>query len=205
VVVAVGFTVVEPFADVDVNVPGVTAILFAPAVAQLSVLVEPEVILEGLAVNELIVGGLLVALTVMVSVEVVEPSALVAVSVYVVVAVGLILVEPLADVNVNVPGVTAILVAPAAQLTVLLLPAFMLVGSAVKEVIVGTEPLPEDEFEAVDPQPMSPNNANRMRTSEQIFSLGSNFRELGLFLRTGWLCPQVCCLGNPSRFVSLRS
>ena len=54
---------------------------------------------------------------------------------------GLTLVEPLADVDVKVPGVMAILVAPVvAQLSVLFAPEFMLVGSAVKEVIVGGEP-----------------------------------------------------------------
>jgi len=80
VVVAVGLTLVEPLADVDVNVPGVMATLVAPVVAQLSVLLEPEVILVGLAVKELIVG-LLAAVTVTVSVAVVEPAVLVAVSV----------------------------------------------------------------------------------------------------------------------------
>jgi hypothetical protein len=80
VVVAVGLTLVEPLADVEVNVPGVMAILLAPVVAQLSVLLEPEVILEGLAVKELI-SGLLAVFTVTVSVDVVEPAALVAVSV----------------------------------------------------------------------------------------------------------------------------
>jgi len=73
---------VEPLADVDVNVPGVMAILVAPVVSQLSVLLEPEVIVVGLAVKELIVGtGLLTVFTVTVSVDVVEPEALVAVSV----------------------------------------------------------------------------------------------------------------------------
>ena len=75
-----GLTLVEPLADVDVNVPGVMATLVAPVVAQLSVLLEPEVILVGLAVKELIVG-LLAAVTVTVSVAVVEPAVLVAVSV----------------------------------------------------------------------------------------------------------------------------
>ena len=56
------------------------------------------------------------------------------------------LVEPLADVDVNVPGVMATLVAPAAtQLSVLLVPELMLVGLAVKEVIVGPESFPEGE------------------------------------------------------------
>jgi hypothetical protein len=80
VVVTVGLTLVEPDADVDVNVPGVMAILVAPVVAQLSVLLEPEVILAGLAEKESIVG-LLDVFTVTVSVDVVEPAALVAVSV----------------------------------------------------------------------------------------------------------------------------
>jgi hypothetical protein len=52
----------------------------APVVTQLSVLLEPELILAGLAVNELIVG-LLAAVTVMVAVDVTEPAAFVAVSV----------------------------------------------------------------------------------------------------------------------------
>ncbi|SPE30992.1 hypothetical protein SBA5_820011 [Candidatus Sulfotelmatomonas gaucii] len=52
-----------------------------------------------------------------------EPAALVAVSVYVVVAVGLTDVVPFPDVDVNVPGVIAMPVAPVvAQLSVLLDP-----------------------------------------------------------------------------------
>jgi hypothetical protein len=80
VVVAVGFTLVEPLADVEVNVPGVMARLLAPVVTQLSVLLEPEVIPVGLAVKELITG-LLAEFTVTVSVDEVEPAALVAVRV----------------------------------------------------------------------------------------------------------------------------
>jgi hypothetical protein len=82
VVVTVGLTLVKPLAEVDVNVPGVIARLVAPVVVQFSVLLDPETIFAGLAVNELIVGfGLLVAFTVTVRVEVVEPVALVTVSV----------------------------------------------------------------------------------------------------------------------------
>jgi hypothetical protein len=79
------------------------------------------------------------------------------------------LIEPLGDVDVNVPGVMAMLVAPATdQLSVLLAPELMLVGSAVKEVIEGMEPFPEDAFDGVDtPHPASPAQAKRMRTSEQ--------------------------------------
>jgi hypothetical protein len=79
-VVAVGLTLVVPVADVDVKVPGVMAILVAPVVAQLSVLLEPELILVGFAVKELMVG-LLDVFTVTVSVDVVEPAVLVAVRV----------------------------------------------------------------------------------------------------------------------------
>ena len=79
-VVAVGLTLVEPLADVDVNVPGVMATLAAPLVAQLNTLLEPELILVGLAVKALIVG-LLPVLIVTVCVEVTEPALLVAVSV----------------------------------------------------------------------------------------------------------------------------
>jgi hypothetical protein len=61
------------------------------------------------------------AVTVTFAVEVTEPPEFVAVSVYVVVVVGLTVVEPLADVDVNEPGVMAILAAPVvAQLSVLL-------------------------------------------------------------------------------------
>ncbi|MGA2923027.1 MAG: hypothetical protein ABSE28_18120 [Candidatus Sulfotelmatobacter sp.] len=79
------------------------------------------------------------------------------------------LVEPLADVEVNVPGVMAMLVAPvAAQLRVQLVPEFMLVGFAVNEVIVGAEAAPEVDFDEVDnPQPASPAQANRTRTKPQ--------------------------------------
>ena len=77
---AVGLRLVEPFGEVDVNVPGVMAMLVAPLVAQLSALLEPDVMLVGLAAKEPMVG-LLGVLTVIVSVEVVEPAALVAVSV----------------------------------------------------------------------------------------------------------------------------
>ncbi len=62
-------------------------------------------------------------------------------------------VEPLAAVDVNVPGAMAIDVAPVAvQLRVLLAPEFMLVGFAVKEPMAGTEPFPEG---AVEPQPVN--------------------------------------------------
>ncbi len=54
--------------------------LVAPFVTQLRVLVEPELMLVGLAANELIVG-VPALVTVTVAVDVAEPEALVAVSV----------------------------------------------------------------------------------------------------------------------------
>jgi hypothetical protein len=56
------------------------AMLVAPLVDQLSVLLEPGIMLSGSAVNELI-DGLLSAFTVTVCVDVTEPAALIAVSV----------------------------------------------------------------------------------------------------------------------------
>jgi len=80
VVVADGLTLVEPLAEVEVNVPGVMARLVAPVVTQLSMLLVPEVTLAGLAVKELITG-LSTVFTVRVSIDVVEPAALLAVRV----------------------------------------------------------------------------------------------------------------------------
>ncbi len=60
----------------DVNVPGVMAMLVAPLVDQLSVLLAPELIVAGLTAKVLIVG-----MTVTVCVDVTEPAASVAVSV----------------------------------------------------------------------------------------------------------------------------
>jgi hypothetical protein len=56
------------------------AMLVAPVVAQLSVLLAPEAILAGLAPKD-VIAGLLRAVTVTVAVDVTEPAALVAVSV----------------------------------------------------------------------------------------------------------------------------
>ncbi len=98
------------------------------------------------------------------------------------------LVEPLADVDVNVPGVMATLVAPAVtQLSVLLVPEFMLVGSAVKDAIVGSELFPEDETAEVDPQPASPALANRIMKTKTAAQISSREelrpRELSFFLQ----------------------
>ena len=72
---------VEPLDEVEVKLPGVIAMLVAPLVAQLSVLLEPVWMLAGLAVKELIVGLPGAAFTVTLAVAVTVPLALLAVSV----------------------------------------------------------------------------------------------------------------------------
>jgi hypothetical protein len=86
----------------------------------------------------------------------------------VVVAVGLTLVEPLANAEVNVPGVMARLVAPVVtQLSVLPAPEAIVAGLAVNEVITGTERLPSGENceVAIEPQPASPTTAKSVSTA----------------------------------------
>lgn len=56
VVVVVGLTPVDPVAEVDENVPGVTLTLVAPVVAQLNVALAPGAIPVGFAANDVIVG-----------------------------------------------------------------------------------------------------------------------------------------------------
>jgi hypothetical protein len=105
----------------------------------------------------------------------------------VVVAVGLTLVDPLADVEVKLPGVIATLTAPVVvQLSLLLAPELIVAGFAVKELIVGTAPFPGDEPDELDepdePQPANPAQANRARNSAQRFSPDKRSRrELDVF------------------------
>lgn len=83
-----------------------------------------------------------------------------------VVAVGLTLIDPLAAVDVNVPGVIAIVVAPDdVQLSVLPPPGLMLDGLAAKAEIAGIAPFPVDEFDDPEPQPLSPAQPARMMTN----------------------------------------
>ena len=79
-IVVVGLTLVEPLADEDANPPGEMEMLVAPVVAQANVLLEPELIVVGLAVNDVMVG-LAAAFTVMVTEEVLDPAEFVAVNV----------------------------------------------------------------------------------------------------------------------------
>jgi hypothetical protein len=82
VVVFVGLTFIVPFAEVEVNVPGVMATLVAPVTDQLRTLPVPETTLVGLATNELITGRFAaLAETFTVTVAVAEPPPLLAMSV----------------------------------------------------------------------------------------------------------------------------
>jgi hypothetical protein len=71
---------VEPLAALDVKLPGVMLMLAAPDVAQLKVLLDPALMVAGLAVNEPMLG-LPPVFTVTVVVDVIEPAPFVAVSV----------------------------------------------------------------------------------------------------------------------------
>ena len=88
-----------------------------------------------------------------------------------VVAVGFTLIDPVPRVDVNVPGVIATLVTPVAvQLNVLLVPALTLVGFAANAVIVGIEPLPEDdELDELPPQAARPKQADRRTSARTLF------------------------------------
>jgi len=167
--VEVGLTLVEPFAEAEVKLPGVMEMLVAPAVDQLSELLAPEVIVMGAAENELMAGLPPLLVTVTVAVAVTEPALLVAVNVYVVVAVGLTLVEPLAAVEVKVPGVIETLLAPVVDQLRVALPELKLAGFAENEPMAGAVPCPcVDEFDEVavaPPQLVRVTPASRIRTS----------------------------------------
>ena len=73
-----GLTANVPLGESDLNVPGVMAMMVAPVVAQVSLLLAPVSMLAGLAVNAVIVG---VLVTVTVTAAWPEPADVVAVSV----------------------------------------------------------------------------------------------------------------------------
>ena len=84
-----------------------------------------------------------------------------------VVAVGLTLVEPVAALEVNEPGVIVMDVAPVAlQLRELLAPELMLAGLAAKEEMVGTEPCGGNVWwELTEPQPARATQKVRVATN----------------------------------------
>jgi hypothetical protein len=79
------------------------------------------------------------------------------------------LVDPLADAELNVPGPIETLVAPAvAQLSVVLVPASIVVGAAANDAIVGTDPFTGgvlDEFP--DAHPPNPTLTSTTIVSQQ--------------------------------------
>jgi len=83
----------------------------------------------------------LTAATLTVALAAAEPAEFVTESVYCVVDAGLTATEPLALVDVNVPGVMEMLLAPLlTQLSVALEPGLMLAGLALKDAMVGADP-----------------------------------------------------------------
>ncbi len=102
------------------------------------------------------------------------------------------LVEPLADVEVNVPGVMEIFVAPVAdQLSVLLVPELMVVGFAEKEVMVGADPVPEFvpevEVEEVETPPQRASVAQANTIGSSVQSPGRRLCRVSFFPRKLWL------------------
>jgi hypothetical protein len=178
VVVAVGLTLVEPVAEVEVNVPGVMAIVVAPLVDQLRLLLKPALTLLGVAENELMVGLLAAGFTVTVTVDVAEPTEFVAFNVYMVVAVGLTLVEPFARVEVNAPGAMVIEVAPlVAQLSAALVPELIVAGLAPNDVMAGTELCGGFAELWTAAQPPRPRDARKSKASPKRFGPTSRHLE----------------------------
>ncbi|MGA2571688.1 MAG: hypothetical protein ABSF23_14315 [Terracidiphilus sp.] len=192
-VVAAGLTLLEPLAAPGAMFPGLMERLVAPDVAQLSVLLEPCVTLVGFALNELITGRL-GCVTVTATVAVAEPAVLVAVNVYVVAAVGLTVVEPVAEVEEKLPGVIVTPPAPdVAQLKVVLEPGTIEAGFAVKDVMVGAGACVAVE---TDPeQPVIPAHASRKPASK---AKAATNRPIPNALRWSRLSPFEHCTFVPS-------
>jgi hypothetical protein len=86
-----------------------------------------------------------------------------------VVVVGLMLIEPFADVELNVPGVMVIPVAPeVVHASVLPVPESTLAGFAAKDETIGVEPFPEVILDAA-PQFSHPEQENSVRASAKRF------------------------------------
>lgn len=118
------------------------------------------------------------------------------------VEVGLTFIDQVAEVDVNVPGVMETLVAPeVVQLRVLLAPEFMPVGFAANEVIVGSEPLVEDEFE--EPQLRSRAEDKRISSKRQMRNfIRANIAEVSLLGEQELLVSMKIPHGNNSVYVS---
>jgi hypothetical protein len=127
----------------------------------------------------------------------------------VVVDVGLTLVEPPAELDVKLPGVMAIVVAPLADhLTVLLAPELMLVGLAVNEAIEGFEVLFPDDAVDAPLQPANPMQTDRTNISAQRVAIeigkpSFHLLRFNLFLR-GEFATSIACPFEPAHAGCLR-
>ena len=121
-----------------------------------------------------------------------------------VVDVGLTLVEPPAELDVKLPGVMAIVVAPLAdQVTVLLAPELMLVGLAENEVIEGFEVLFPDDAVDAPLQPANPTQTDRTNISAQRVAIEIGKPSFHLFLR-GEFATSIACPFEPAHAGCLR-
>jgi hypothetical protein len=111
----------------------------------------------------------------------------------VVVEVGLTLVEPLAELDVKLPGAMAIVVAPLVdQLSVLPAPELMLVGLAVNEAIEGFAVLFPDAPVDAPLQPENPTHANRTNSSAERFAIENREPRFNRLLR-GEFATSIAC------------
>jgi hypothetical protein len=94
------------------------------------------------------------------------------------------LVEPVAAVDVNVPGAIAMLLAPlVTQLSVPLAPEVRLAGAAVKEIIFGAAPGGVDDFTELHPaRAKQPSRKSIM--AQRSRAVAFNTRDLSLLLQS---------------------
>src|ERR1700722_9922993 len=124
--------------------------------------------------------------------------------------VGLTLVEPPAELDVKLPGVMAIVVAPLAdQLTVLLAPELMLVGLAENEVIEGFEVLFPDDAVDAPLQPANQTQTDRTNISAQRVAIeicepSFNLLRFNRSLR-GEFATSIACPFKPAHAGCLRA
>ena len=127
-----------------------------------------------------------------------------------VVDVGLTLVEPPAELDVNLPGVMAIVVAPLADhLTVLLAPELMLVGLAENEVIEGFEVLFPDDAVDAPLQPANPMQTDRTNISAQRVAIeigkpSFHLLRFNLLSLRGEFATSIACPFEPAHAGCLR-
>jgi hypothetical protein len=109
------------------------------------------------------------------------------------VEVGVTLVEPLAELDVKLPGAMAIVVAPLAdQFSVLLMPELRLVGLAVNEAMEGFVPLGPDDPVDAPPQPSNAAQSNRTNSSAERLAVENRDPKCSLFPRREFTTSIAC-------------